>query len=140
MSNINERTGIAPAIRDEFEKIHSAMSGDLEFSISPATATQEPTTDAWERDVTIKLVDSGGAVQGWYSGTLACAIADSSTDGTAALDTGDSAPAMVNGVAEVTVKGSGAWIDNDTDTMTLSNKTILGYTVTGGTSVQTTST
>lgn len=139
MSGVLQKTGIATQIRDELDMLAGAMSGDLAFSISPATVTQAPTTAAWTRDVYIKLVDASGKQQTWYDGTLACSIGDTSTGGTAALDTGDSTPSMVSGFATVTVKGSGAWIDEDTDTMTLANKTIMGYTVTGGTSVQTTS-
>jgi hypothetical protein len=45
---------------------------------------------------------------------------------------------MVNGRCVVVVSGDAAdWLDTETDTLTLANSTILGYTVTGGTSVET---
>ena len=116
----------------------NAMSGDLSITISPETVTPIPTAAAWTRNVVISVVDSNGALQKWLSGAFATrlSIADTSTAGTASI--ASTTLTLVNGKATVVVSGDAAdWLTTETDTLTVASTTILGYTVTGGTSVET---
>lgn len=123
-------------LQKKLNMMEKAMSGDMVFSISPATVNRVATSAAFTRTVTIKLTDAAGNVHDWYNGTLGTTIADTSTAGTASIT--DTTPDMVNGVCKVVVSGSAAaWVAGETNTLTLANKTILGQTVTGGTSVET---
>lgn len=138
MSNI--ATGIAPRIREEFEIRDDAMMGDMVLTISPTTKTTAASTVAWSRVVSLSLANAAGTLHKWFTGYVVASIADVSTGGTAALATGDTFPYFVDGLASVTINGTGKWAAANTDTLTIANKTILGYTVTGGTSVETWST
>lgn len=129
---------IQPQLRDEIELRDKAMAGDIVMVISPTTVTTSPTSSAWTRDVVIELQTAGGEVHTWldkdYATTLS--IADTSIAGTASIV---STTLSINkGRAVVTVSGDAQdWLDTETDTLTISDLTIMGYTVTGGTSVET---
>jgi len=115
-----------------------AMSGDIVMVITPKTVAPAPTATAWTRDVSISIENAAGDVHTWltqdYATTLS--IADTSTAGTATI--ASTTLEIVNGVATVTVSGDGAaWLNSETDTLTVGNITVMGYTVTGGTSVET---
>lgn len=118
----------------ELALIKAAASGDMLFSITPATKSTAAASAA-DRTVTIKLVNAEGDTHAWYNGTLAIAVTKSSSAGTVTAN--DTTPTMVNGECTVTLDIGGTWAENDTNTLTLSNKTIFGQTVTGGTSVET---
>ena len=115
-----------------------AAAGDIVMSISPETVAPEPTAAAWTRTVQIKIVDSSGNVHEWLTQDYAttASIADTSTAGTASI--ASTTLSIVNGVASITVSGDEAdWLDTETDTLTIGDITVMGYTVTGGTSVET---
>ena len=114
------------------------MSGDLLFSISPATKSATHRSTAWTRTVTISLMDAAGDVHTWLNKAIAngVAIADNSSAGTATIPS--TTLTFVNGVATVVISGDAqTWAANETDTLTIANATVMGYTVTGGTSVET---
>ncbi len=136
MSDILTRKGIQLATRQEMALRDKALSGDMVLSITPATVAPAPRATAWTRTVTIRLKDAAGNVHTWYNGTLTVSIADDSTAGTATIT--DTTPNMVNGVCTVVISGDAQdWLNTETDTLTVSNQAILGYTVIGGTSVET---
>ena len=115
-----------------------AMSGDLAFSIDPETVSADATAAAWTRTVTISLVDSSGNVQKWFNKaiTSGVSIGDTSSAGTASI--ASTTLTFVNGVATVVVSGDeAAWLAEETDTLTIAQATILGYTVAAKTSVET---
>jgi len=87
--------------------LQSAISGDLAFSVSPATVASSATSSAWTRTVTISLVDSDGNVQTWFTKdiTTGVSIADSSA-GTATIPS--TTLTFVNGVATVVISGNAA--------------------------------
>lgn len=112
------------------------MSGDMQFVITPATTTRAATSAAWTRVVKIELKAANGLVHKWFNGSLAVSIADTSSAGTASIVT--TTPTMTEGVCEVVISGSAAaWLADETNTLTLSSKTIAGVSVAGGTSVET---
>lgn len=116
----------------------SAMSGDLVFTVSPATVAPAPTSSAWTRTVTVTLETAAGADHIWFDKaiTTGVSIADTSTAGTASIPS--TTLTFVDGVATVVVSGDAAdWLDTETDTLTVAQATILGYTVAAKTSVET---
>lgn len=122
----------------EINLMEKAMSGDLVMTISPATVAPVPTAAAWTRDVYISVATAAGELHTWLNDSYAttASIADTSTAGTATI--ASTTLTLVNGQATITVSGDAAdWLDTETDTLTIANITVLGYTVTGGTSVET---
>ena len=115
-----------------------AMSGDMVFVIAPATKASAATNAAWQRTVTVTLKSAAAEVHTWFNKAIATgvSIADASTAGTATIPS--TTLTFVNGVASVVISGNAAaWLGTETDTLTIASLTILGYTVTGGTSVET---
>lgn len=130
--------GIGLTANEELTLVEKAMSGDIVFSILPATVAPVPTSAAWTRTVMIEVLTAAGEVHTWlnqaYTTTLS--IADGSTAGTASIVS--TTLTLVNGQADIVVSGDAAdWLDTETDTLTVGNITVMGYTVTGGTSVET---
>jgi hypothetical protein len=132
IAEVDLATAVQPSL------LKKAMSGDMVFVISPTTCGSSAAAMAagGTRTVTITLKTAAGEVHSWYNGDLSVSIADTSTAGTASIV--DTTPAMVNGVCSVVVTyDAAAWAAGETTTLTVNNQTIMGYTVTGGTSVDT---
>ena len=130
--------GIGLTANQELTLLEKAMSGDIVFSILPATLTPAPTVAAFTRTVRIKLLTAAGEVHSWlnqaYTTTLS--IGDTSTAGTASI--ASTTLTFVHGQADIVVSGdAAAWLDTETDTLTVADIDIMGYTITGGTSVET---
>jgi len=126
MSNIGvpPKQRLSQALRDK------GMSGDLVFVVDPATATPEPTAEAWTQDIIITLETSAGQIHEWFNDTITTAIAatNDSSAGTASMES--TTLAFVNGRATAQLKGdAAAWEDAETATATVSSQTVLGYTV-----------
>lgn len=121
--------------------VEEAIMGDMVMVITPTTATPAPTTEAWEYEVEVAIKDASGNVHTWLTKDFATSVAitDDSDAGVASVD-GETPTtlSLVNGKATITIKGTkAAWLNAETVTLTLSNLTIAGYTVTGGTCVLT---
>lgn len=130
--------GIAPAVRDAFIVRDKAMSGDIVMVIDPETVAPAPTSAAWTRDVRVSIETAAGEKHEWLNDTFAttASIVDTSTAGTASI--ASTTLTIVDGEATITVSGDAQdWLDTETDTLTIGNITVLGVTVTGGTSVET---
>jgi hypothetical protein len=108
------------------------------LDISPATIERVATAAAWQRTVTLTLMNSLGDVHTWANLTID-AVLEATTDSAAgAVTIEDTAAVFENGVCTVVVSGDeSAWLADETNTLTVSDLTILGYTVSGGTSVET---
>jgi hypothetical protein len=116
----------------------SAFSGDLVFVVSPATVTPAPRSTAWTRTVKVYLKNAAGDIHTWFSKAIATgvSIADTSTAGAATIPS--TTLTFIEGVATVVVSGDAqAWLNTETDTLTVPQATILGYTVAAKTSVET---
>ncbi len=88
--------------------------------------------------VTVMLKNASGDVHTWFNKAIATgvSIADTSALGTATIPS--TTLTFTNGVATVVVSGSAhAWTNTETDTLTVTQATILGYTVASKTSVET---
>lgn len=128
------------------KKVEAANDINMDFSVETDTAVFEETTPLgftlagtqgvapYTRDVLVQLVDSDDNVHKWFSGVVPVTIADNA-DGTASIETTN--PVMENGEMTITISLAGVWAANKTNTLTVSQKTILGYTVAAKTSVET---
>jgi len=137
MSNINVKLGIKPAVRKELALRDKAFSGDIVWVVTPSTVAPVPTAAAWTRTVVVELQTAAGEVHEWFSDALATgnSIAD---DGGGTASIVSTTLTIVNGRAEVVVSGTEAtWANTETDTYTVTEATILGYTVAAVTSVET---
>lgn len=123
---------------EQLNLMAKAMSGDMVMVIDPETSAPEPTSAAFTSTVRISIQTAAGEVHSWLNDSYATslAIADDSTAGTASI--ASTTLTLVNGAAAVVVSGDAEdWLADETWTLTVSNLTIMGYTVTGGTSVAT---
>jgi len=126
--------------RNEFSNdivaMASAMDGDIIATVSPATLTTAHGSAA-TRTIYVTLTNTDGLVHTWCNKAISTIVtaAKSSTSGTVSVST--STITFVNGVATITATLGGTYAAADTDTITVASMTILGNTVTGGTSVET---
>jgi len=137
MSSIETKVGIQPAVRKELALRDKALTGDMLWVLDPATVSSAPTTSAWTRTVVVELQTAAGEVHEWFSKAIATgnSVAD---DGGGTASIVSTTLTIVNGRAVVVVSGTEAtWADTETDTYTVAQATILGYTVGAKTSVET---
>jgi len=142
---LDEYIGVQPKLKDLLEllagiseRYEEAMQGDIVMTITPATATPSPTSAAWTRDVVVTIENAAGDTHDWLNGayTTTVSVGNTSTAGTASITS--TTLTLVNGTATIEVSGdAAAWLNTETDTLTIGNLSIMGYTVTGGTSVDT---
>ena len=138
MSYLDQRNGIQPAVIEELKQRDKALAGDMVFVVTPATVTPAPTSEAWTRTVTCELQDAAGNVHKWFNKaiTTGVSIADTSTAGTASIPS--TTLTFADGKATVVVSGDAEdWLNTETDTLTVAEATILGYTISAKTSVET---
>jgi len=132
-----ELTGRLTA-NEELALKDAALNGDILLEIAPATTTRAATAAGWTRDVTITAVNSSGVVHSWLNRTFAAALTATTNSVAGAVSVASPNLTMVDGRAVVTVTGTAAaWLALETNTLTVGNLSLLGYTVTGGTSVET---
>lgn len=127
-----------PVEREFFGILSKGLSGDLVFKCTPATVAPAPTSAAWTRTVVVTLETAAGEVHKWFNKaiTTGVSIADTSSAGTATIPS--TTLTFIDGKATVVVTGSAhAWLNSETDTLTVAQATILGYTVASKTSVET---
>jgi len=135
---LDYRVGIQPELRNEIVLRDKAMSGDMVFVATPATKSTTVTSSAWTRTVIIELQSAAGEVHTWFNKaiTTGVSIADTSTAGTATIPS--TTLTFVKGRATVVVSGDAqSWANTETDTLTVAQATILGYTIASKTSVET---
>jgi hypothetical protein len=114
------------------------ISGAMTLAILPETTTRAATAAGWTRTVNFEILDSEGNVLEYLNLTFS-AVLSAATDSVAGAVSIPSADLVIaNGRGSVVVTGTAAdWLAVETNTLTVANLTILGYTVTGGTSVET---
>ena len=129
--------GVSPTLRDAFTLRDQAMTGDIVIVIDPETVTPVPTAVAWTRNVKISVQNAAGEVHTWLDTAVASILSIGDTGGGTASIVATTIT-LVKGETTVVVSGTEAtWANGETDTLTVANMTIMGYTVTGGTSVET---
>lgn len=139
MGNFNTKIGIKPRLRRELVLRDKAFSGDIVFSVSPEAVTSSLTDETGTRKVKFKLVNAEGEIHNWFSQTLtgALTLTVNSTSGAATIE--DEDLEFENGVAvkEITRDLTTDWEAEDTNVLTLSEQTILGYTIASVASTET---
>ena len=94
------------AIAARFAMFQKAMSGDMVFKLSQATAS--PTAAAVAADdvvynLTVRLEDAAGNLHDWYNGEVLLAISDDDSTGNATISPAGGEHKMTNGVLAFTV-------------------------------------
>ncbi len=125
--------------------VERAMAGEIALVVSPATLGNSAADinaaivadDKFVRQVKVELKASADEdVHQWFTGSFSAAVAKTG-DGTAAIaDEGDSVE-LENGVGYVDIEYTGTWAAADTCTLTITGGTIMGYSVSNKTSVDT---
>ena len=89
----------------EQRMMQEAMLGDIAWTVSPATVTTAPTSEAWTRTVEITATNTAGEVHDWVDTTITSgvSIADTSSAGTASIPS--TTLTLVNGRGSVVVSG-----------------------------------
>lgn len=137
MGALND-VGIPPNIRERLALVEKALAGDILWVCNPATVTGVSGAHALSRTVVVTLETAAGEVHDWFSKAIATgvSIADDATTGVATIPS--TTLTIKNGRGTVVVSGtSAAWAGTETDTLTVAQATILGYTVAAKTSVET---
>jgi hypothetical protein len=138
MSNFNyppERQEI-DVIIERLNLLEDASTSDLFLMINPSTVNIPATSDAHYRDIDITLVNGAGNVHSWFTAVLVnkASIADTSALGTASITT--TTMTFTAGVCRIRVfMDAQDWLATETNTLTIANLTINGYTVVGKTSI-----
>ena len=133
-----DRHGIKPQQRDYDAIVAKGLSGDLVFSVSPATATPAPTAAAWTQSIVIELQSTAGEVHTWFNDAITTAIAASTNSSAGSASMESTTLTFVDGKATATLEGDeAAWLAEETATATVAEQTILGYTVASKTCVLT---
>jgi len=125
-------------LREYLSVMEKALAGDIVMVIDPETVAPVPTSAAWTRNVLVSIQTASGEVHDWLNKAYAttASIGDTSTAGTASIAA--TTLTIVDGEAVIVVSGDAEdWLNTETDTLTIANITVLGVTVTGGTSVET---
>ena len=123
---------------------------DALVQLTPATVTKTVanSANAHTRDVIVEVVTSAGERISTFNDDITLTLSASSTGGDVAFDTanadlviGNSAKVATlflrKGYGKITVICSGLWADSDTNTVTTTEATFYGVTMTAKTSVET---
>lgn len=125
-------------IVDHFQMATDALRGDMILEITPTAVNRVAASTAFTRTVHMRLKNAAGKTHEWCNLALTTrlAIADTSQAGAATIPS--TTLTFVNGRASVVITGSAhAWLEGETNVLTVSTLTINGMSVTGGTSTET---
>jgi len=119
-----KKIGIKPQLRKWMEAQAKFNAEDIAIVVLRSDVTPAPTSAVWSYTVKFEMQTAAGEIIP-YTGNIAAAASNTSTDGTAAVD--DATPAMVNGQGTVTLSGDAEpWLDTETATLTLTYTTAYG--------------
>lgn len=115
--------------------ITAALSGDMVFKVTPATAAPkvaDMVAAAVDIDVHISLETAAGELHDWYNGEVLLAIADDDATGAASIDPIAGEHKMVNGELDVTVTlDNSTWTAGKKATLTVSVPATAGTGILG---------
>ena len=138
MSRFANDNRFSMPLRKEMALRDKASAGDIIWVLSPATVAPVPTAAAWTRDVVVTLETAAGDIHTWFDAAISSgvAIANTSSAGTATILA--TTLTVKSGQVTITISGDAeSWLNTETDTLTVAEATILGYTVGAKTSVET---
>ena len=123
--------------------VERAMAGEMVLVVSPATLGSSAAVvnaaiaadDKFVRRVKVELKASAdGDVHQWFTGSFSAAVTKNG-NGTAAIKR--NSVELENGVGYVDIVYTGTWAQGDTCTLTITGGTIMGKSISGGTSKDT---
>lgn len=124
---------------DYLAGVEDAMAGDMALSLPKLEpiVSEANHEDGYAVEVEVALVNTAGAIHGWYHGTKAIALTATSTAGTFAIGDGDQGTTATanlkfeNGVAVLALAVGGTWAADDTIKATVDNDDtkIMGYSI-----------
>ncbi len=125
-------------VNTELTRMKEALSGNMAFQADPETTSTAiaEQNDSYERVVEVSLVNGNGDVHTWFNGELTIAVGHvTNNNGSASIDT--TTVDLVDGKTEVIITLADTWEAADTNTVTVAQQAILGYTIDAATSVET---
>ena len=136
--NNTGRLTLNAELENFYTQFSDAASGAMTLAILPATTTRVATAAGWLRTVNIELRDADGNVLEFITRTFNGVLAATTNSIAGTVGVSSANLELVNGRGSVDVSGAVAdWLAGETNTLTCGDLTIMGYTVTGGTSVET---
>ena len=123
------------ALLDLRTMVTKALSGDMVFKCTPATAAPSAAAAALDDivyKVKVTLENAAGEVHDWYNGPVLLAISDNDSTGVATISPAAGERNMTNGELEVTVTlPKAAWTASKAVTLTVSDPATAGTGVCG---------
>lgn len=134
-------------VYDYLGAMEKALNGDMVLTLTPATTGSSAAAVAaaiggsaakFTRTVTVTLKTAAGEVCTFLNGTFAIAVTENTAgNGTSAIAGSATTVTLTEGVGTVTIEYIGTWATGDTQTLTVTGGTKLGYTIANKTSVDT---
>ena len=136
----------------DLEVQYAATEGnDALFTLTPATVSNEDlanSANAHTREVEVQVVTSSGARVSSFNSDVTLTLSASSSEGDISFDesnedftAGNSSKTgslfLRKGYGKVLINCTGVWADDDTNTVTVAQKTYRGITLSAKTSVET---
>jgi len=126
-------------LRTMFTELFIALDAeDIVMVLTPSTVAPVPTAEGWTRTVNVSMQTTGGKVHTWLTDTYPSkvSIEDTSVAGTASITS--TTLTIVAGVGSIEITGDvAAWLDTETDTLTIAALSIRSATVATKSSVET---
>jgi hypothetical protein len=123
-------------VYDYLGAMEKALNGDMVLTLTPATTGSSAAK--YTRTVTVTLKTAAGEVCTFLNGTFAIAVTENTVgNGTSAIAGSATTVTLTEGVGTVTIEYVGTWAAGDTQTLTVTGGTKLGYTIANKTSVDT---
>ena len=123
------------ALLDLRTMVTKALSGDMAFKCTPATAAPSAAAAALNDivyKVKVTLENAKGEVHSWYNGPVLLAIADDDSTGAATISPAAGEHNMTNGELEVTVTlPKAAWTASKAVTLTVADPATAGTGICG---------
>jgi hypothetical protein len=126
--------------------MEKAINGDMVLTLTPATTGSSAAVATaiggsaakFTRTVTVTLKTAAGEVCTFLNGAFAIAVTEvTAGNGTSAIAGSATTVVLTEGVGTITIEYIGAWAAGDTQTLTVTGGTKLGYTIANKTSVDT---
>ncbi|MDF2881583.1 MAG: hypothetical protein K0R54_2140 [Clostridiaceae bacterium] len=133
-------------VYDYLGAMEKALNGDMVLVLSPATTGSSAATvnaaiggsnAKYTRKVTVSVKTAAGEVCSFINGTFAIAATKTSTNGVIAISGSATTVTISEGIGTVTLEYTGTWVAADTQTLTITGGTKLGYTIANKTSIDT---
>lgn len=134
-------------VYDYLGAMEKGINGDMVLAVSPATTGSSAaavntsiggTAAKFTRTITVSLKTAASEICTFINGTFAIAVTETTAgSGTSAIAGSATTITLTEGVGTVVIEYIGAWAAADTQTLTITGGTKLGYTIANKTSIDT---